>query len=252
MPEKVLAACRALQPHLQWVALASMDPEHNLPIPIWMHRGCVPFISHHLFETVYWPTIRPVIEAVWAAGNQVLLYAEGDWTAHLGAFAQLPEGSVIFHIDRTDYKEAGRVLGGRFCLSGGVPNFLLATGSTDAVKARCKELIDELAPRGGYIMDASAILQNDASVENLRAMTDFTREYGVYRASTRPPRPAAAAQAGADGAPSTGPRPGACVPWECKVKEMPPIPGDAALARRVWEEVDALGYLFIWHVLLGY
>ena len=29
-------------------------------------------------------------------------------------------------------------------------------------------------------MDASAIMQNDTSIENLRALTDFTREYGVY------------------------------------------------------------------------
>jgi methoxylated aromatic compound---corrinoid protein Co-methyltransferase len=29
-------------------------------------------------------------------------------------------------------------------------------------------------------MDASAIVQNDAKIENIQAMTEFTREYGVY------------------------------------------------------------------------
>jgi len=29
-------------------------------------------------------------------------------------------------------------------------------------------------------MDASAIMQNDTSVENIKAMTEFTCEYGVY------------------------------------------------------------------------
>lgn len=253
MPEKVLEACRALQPHLEWIALSGLDPEHKLPIPIWMHRGCVPFISHRLFEEIYWPTLRPIIEAIWARGNQVLLYAEGDWGAHLDRFAELPAGSVIFHIDRTDYKAAGRALGGRFCLSGGVPNFLLATGTPEAVKARCKELIDELAPLGGYIMDASAIMQNDASVENVRAMTEFTREYGVYGANVRIPQPAAPepARAAADVVPP-GPKPGACLPWECKLNELPPIPGDPELARRIWEEVDSFGYQFIWNVLLAY
>jgi uroporphyrinogen-III decarboxylase len=33
---------------------------------------------------------------------------------------------------------------------------------------------------GGYIMDAGAIIQNDASVENVRALTEATREYGQY------------------------------------------------------------------------
>jgi hypothetical protein len=41
-------------------------------------------------------------------------------------------------------------------------------------------VIDGVAKNGAYIMDASAIMQNDAKVENVRAMTDFTREYGVY------------------------------------------------------------------------
>jgi hypothetical protein len=34
---------------------------------------------------------------------------------------------------------------------------------------------------GGYIMDAGAIMQDDSTIENVKAMTDFTVEYGVYR-----------------------------------------------------------------------
>ena len=48
------------------------------------------------------------------------------------------------------------------------------------VRDCCKKVIDGVAGDGGYIMDASAIIQNDAKVENIKAMTDFTREYGVY------------------------------------------------------------------------
>jgi len=29
-------------------------------------------------------------------------------------------------------------------------------------------------------MDAAAIVQDDAKVENIKAMTEFTRDYGVY------------------------------------------------------------------------
>lgn len=47
-------------------------------------------------------------------------------------------------------------------------------------------------------------------------------------------------------------RPGACVPWEEKRQEMPPIKGDEALIKRVWEETDALGYMYIWQVLLSF
>ncbi len=46
--------------------------------------------------------------------------------------------------------------------------------------------------------------------------------------------------------------PGACIPWEQIRKEMPAIQGDEALVRRVWEEVDGLGYVFIWQCLLSF
>ena len=41
-------------------------------------------------------------------------------------------------------------------------------------------LIETIGAEGGYIMDASAIIQNDAKIENVKAMTDATREFGQY------------------------------------------------------------------------
>jgi hypothetical protein len=46
--------------------------------------------------------------------------------------------------------------------------------------------------------------------------------------------------------------PGVCVPWEEKRREIPEISGDAELVKRVWEEVDGLGYMYIWQVLLSF
>ena len=110
----------------------------------------------------------------------MLYYAEGDWDHHLKYFAELPEGSIIYHVDRGDIFEAHRVLGDKFCISGGVPNELLTFGTTQEVRDYCKKLIDGVGRDGGYIMDAGAIMQNDPKIENVQAMTDFTREYGVY------------------------------------------------------------------------
>jgi uroporphyrinogen-III decarboxylase len=179
-PEKVLAACEALAPHLLEVAAGGADPQKNVPIGLWMHRGCVPFLSPPQFEKFYWPTLRWIVEGLWARGHQTLFYAEGDWTASLKYFAELPERAIVFHVDRSDIFEAHRTLGEKFCLSGGVPNDLLAFGTPQDVRACCKKIIDGVARQGGYIMDASAIMQDDTNIENLRAMTDFTREYGAY------------------------------------------------------------------------
>ena len=243
VPEKVLAACQALMPHLAYLALTSADPQRQVPIPIWMHRGCIPFISREHFETIYWPTLRPIVEALWAQGNQTLFYAEGKWDAHLERFAELPAASIVFHIDRTDAQLAHRVLGGKFCLSGGVPNALLAFGSPDEVKRHCRRLIETIGAEGGYIMDASAILQNDCTLENLRALTDATLEYGVYHSPSSPDVPVAA-----DPPLPAWTAPGVCRPFD----ETLPICGDPALVRRVWNEIEGLAYLYIWHVLLSF
>ena len=179
-PNKVLAACEALRPHLQHVALSGADPDNNVPIGFWMHRGCVPFVSRKHFDQLYWPTLKPIIEGIWAQGHQVLFYAEGDWNAHLESFAELPDGSIVYHVDQGDIFEVHKAIGDKFCISGGIPNFLLSVGTPEEVRDYCRKVVDGVAGDGGYIMDASAIIQNDAKVENVRAMTEFTREYGVY------------------------------------------------------------------------
>ena len=95
------------------------------------------------------------------------------------AFAELPDQSIIYHCDQDDIFEVHRKLHHKFAISGGVPNYLLV-GTPDEVRACCKKIIDGVAKDGGYLMDASAIVQNDAKIENVKAMTEFTREYGVY------------------------------------------------------------------------
>ena len=179
-PEKVLAACEAMAPHLLKVAKMTADPDRNVPVGLWMHRGCVPFVSPEQFEKFYWPTLKWIIEELWKDGIQTLFYAEGEWDPNLKHIAELPERSIVFHVDRSDLFEVHRTLGEKFCLSGGIPNDLLAFGSPDEIRDRCKKVIDGVAGDGGYIMDASAIMQDDTKAENLKAMTDFTREYGVY------------------------------------------------------------------------
>ena len=257
IPEKVQEACQALMPHLGYIALTSADPQRTIPIPIWMHRTAVPFISYEHFDEIHWPTLRPILDALWAQGNQVLLYAEGCWDGHLDRFAELPDGSVIFHIDRTHSDMAQEILGDRFCLSGGVPNIMLTFGKPEDVRAQCKKLIEELGADGGYVMDASAIMQNDATLENIRAMTDATLEYGVYRSPSSPSSKTEPIPAGdTPGLPAwvTAPNapPGVCIPWQEKATEIPAIPGDPALVERVWNDIEGLAYLYIWHVLLSY
>jgi hypothetical protein len=123
------------------------------------------------------------------------------------------------------------------------------------VKQHCCKLIETIGADGGYIMDASAIMQNDATIENLRAMTEAALEYGRYR-SPSSPSPVPDPANGTAGIPAwvSAPkvRPGVCFPFEEKLKQLPPIVGDPGIVKNVWEEIDSLAYLYIWHVLLSF
>ena len=46
--------------------------------------------------------------------------------------------------------------------------------------------------------------------------------------------------------------PGVCIPWDEKRKELAAVSGDEELLRTVWENTDALGYVYIWHCLLSF
>jgi hypothetical protein len=170
---KVIAACKALMPHLYQLVFGGADPERNIPSIMWTHRSCVPLISQKDFEEIHWATHKPIVEELWAHGQQIVFYGEGNWDFHLESCAELPEKSIIFHIDKTDIFKAHKILGHRFCLSGGIPNDLLAIGTPADVRSCCKKVIDGVTRDGGYIMDASALIMDDAKEENIRAMIEF-------------------------------------------------------------------------------
>jgi uroporphyrinogen-III decarboxylase len=66
------------------------------------------------------------------------------------------------------------------CIAGNVPLSLLCTGTENEVKEYCKRLIDTAGRDGGFILSTGAGMEG-AKPENVRAMIDFTKEYGVYK-----------------------------------------------------------------------
>ncbi len=254
-PSKVLEACEALAPHLYKVALDSSDPDGNAPIGFWMHRGCVPFINPKMFDTVYWPTLRPIIEELWSEGRQTLFYAEGNWDYHLDRFATLPERSIVFHVDKGDLIRTHRKLGQRFCISGGVPNTLLSFGTPEDVRECCRTVIKQVAGEGGFIMDACAIVQNDARIENVQAMVESTHEYGIYSSGAAVGVPRLDNRNSTQGTLHSELRtrsrvqPGVCTPWDSYRQGLEDIPGDEDLVRKIWNDVDGLANMYVWQLL---
>ena len=258
-PGKVMQACEALMPHLHWLASTSADPSSQAPIGYWMHRGGVPFVKPEQFDHIYWPTVRPIIEQLWKEGHQTMFYAEGNWDAHLDAFHELPERSIVFHIDRGDPQKTHDKLHDKFAISGGLSNVTLAIGTPEQVRAEVKSLIDILGKEGGYIMDASAIMQNDTKVENMKAMVEATREFGVYDAPDAPldelvVRPNSDIKPYRGLPPATGRPAGTCVTWQEHLRDIQceKVQGCPELAESVWNMVDANGATYIWQMLLSF
>lgn len=263
-PDKVLAACEALMPHLCHVGLTTADPARQVPIGFWMHRGCVPFVSPATFNSHYWPTLKPIVEEFWKHGHQTLFYAEGKWRHHWNTFRELPERSLVYHCDQDDIFACHQALHDRFALSGGIPNVLLSYGSPDEVRAHCRRIIHEVATPGGYIMDASAIMQNDTHPDNLHALTEVCLQEGIYTGtptthlSPTPPcdihdSPSIRAQVpGMSKHPNPRLAPGICRAWTDKESELPEIQGDRDLIRSVWNEIEGLANTYIWQILLSF
>lgn len=179
-PEKVLAATEMLVAHNIFYGLATAGGDTQLPAFMPLHRGSFPFLNPKQWDTFYWPSLKKVLEGLWANGKRTLFYAEGNWTPYLEKIAELPDRSIVFHVDQTDMAKAKEIFGGRFCLSGNVPNTLMAYGKPEEVKEYVKRLIHDYAADGGFIMDTAGVMQTDVKVENMVALIEATREFGVY------------------------------------------------------------------------
>jgi uroporphyrinogen-III decarboxylase len=75
--------------------------------------------------------------------------------------------------------KAKEVLGSSACIAGNLPVSVLSTGTPQEVKEGCRKLIRACGRGGGYILAGSASMDK-GNPENLRAMMEAAKEYGVY------------------------------------------------------------------------
>jgi uroporphyrinogen-III decarboxylase len=65
------------------------------------------------------------------------------------------------------------------CIVGNIPVSVAYTGTPQDMKNVVRKLIETCAPGGGYIVSGGATFDK-AKPENIRAMMDAVKEYGVY------------------------------------------------------------------------
>ena len=178
-PQKVIQACEKLLPFMLEMAVNGTRASGNPRVFIPIHWGLDSFMSPKQFEKFFWPTLRELMVALIDKGLNPCPLWEGNCTARLEIIKDIPAGKACYAFEATDMVKAKEILGDTVCLRGNVPLSIMATGTPDQIRAYCKKLIDTAARGGGYIMDTSTGL-DDAKPENVKALFDFTREYGVY------------------------------------------------------------------------
>lgn len=180
-PDKVLAACERLVPIAVEMGVRMSNSGRKPAVNIPLHKGADGFVSDADFAKFYWPTLKATILGMVNEGVVPFLFVEGSYNHRLDMIADsgIPKGTTVWMFDKTDMKEVKKKLGGWACFGGNVPVSMLAASKPQEVCDYVRRLIDEVAADGGFILSTGAVL-DDAKPENLHAMIDTAKEYGVY------------------------------------------------------------------------
>jgi uroporphyrinogen-III decarboxylase len=179
-PDKLLEALDATANLTINSILTSANIARSFRVWFPLHKGADGWMSQSKFDTFYFPSLKKVMDAFINEGYIITLFAEGSFDTRLESFTGFPKGSVHWQFDRTDMARAKKIFGGKFSMEGNVPSSMLVTGNPRDVKEHCRKLIEDCGKGGGYILAGGASIGNP-NVENLRAMVEAAKEYGVYK-----------------------------------------------------------------------
>ena len=178
-PDKVIEICEfILKETLELTPLVT-DEKGNSMVFMTNTRGTDEFLSKKQFDRFYWPTFKKLMEALCQRGVQLEIFFEGTFDSRMEYLLDLPKGKFLARFDCSDIFRAKEILKDHCCIEGNVPSSILQVGSKEDVIAYCKKLIDIVGKDGGYILSPRSSI-DEAKPENIKAMIEFTKEYGVY------------------------------------------------------------------------
>jgi uroporphyrinogen-III decarboxylase len=179
-PDKLIEAMDTMLPF--WIQKGVIEATRNgMPlIFIPLHKGADGFMSDEQYKTFYWPYLKKIILGLIDEGIVPFVWAEGGYNTRLEVIRDIPKGKVVWLFDQVDIAKAKEALDGIACIAGTMPMDLLTLGTPEQIKAHVKKCIDVAGNDGGYMM-ANGAFFDDVPPENIKAMVDFTKEYGIYK-----------------------------------------------------------------------
>lgn len=147
-----------------------------------------PLISEELFRRFVLPYIQRLVDLGHAYGLKVMMHC-------CGGIAQLIPSLIEIGLDGLhavqsscygmDLRTLKKDFGDKIVFNGGIDSHhILIDGDPQYVRQKTREVLDIMMPGGAYIGGAShdTILE-ETPVENVLAMLDTIKEYGIYKIS---------------------------------------------------------------------
>ncbi len=183
-PEELAEAVEALTPLVMRFGMGQvhMAPPGLTPKVLMLPLHLPTMLNTRDFDKYFWPPFKKIMEFFAAHDIYVIPFYEGDWSRYYEHLQELPAKKTMGWFEYGDPKEIKQKLSDTLCLIGLFPTTLLQYGTKEECIAKAKELLDALAPGGGYIFgtDKEVISPKDAKAENIIAVNKFVMEYGIY------------------------------------------------------------------------
>jgi len=176
--EKLLGAIDAITPHMKKIGVVPTSSRYARTfIPLHM----APFMREKQFAQFWWPSFKDLMDHLRDNDAGVRIFVEGDWMDKIDYLATL-DNRVEMQFEYGDPKLAKEKVGKDHIISGFYPITMLQTNTKQQCVDKARELIDILAPGGGFIFntDKSLYSLEGPIAENLQAVLEVVRTEAVY------------------------------------------------------------------------
>lgn len=137
-------------------------------------------ISKKAFEEFVFPYLRREIRAIKRMGVKVFLHICGNVNDRLEIMANT--GADAISVDeKVDLARAKALVGNRVCIMGNIsPGVTLLQKTPKDVEDECKAALEKAMAGGGFVLASGCIVPAAVPGENIAAMVEAAKKYGVY------------------------------------------------------------------------
>ena len=145
-----------------------------------LHKGSDMFMSDEAYGRFYYKYLLKLIELYIELDVIPMVFTESSYNTRIKYLKDLPKGKCIVHFEQGDPAQIKRELGDVACLTGFFPWSFMNKATPEQVREKAKELIDILAPGGGYMFSFDGGIDDLCTTANMEALFDTIRTFGKY------------------------------------------------------------------------